>query len=122
MRRLWPGSHRRTRLRSFCSRRRNAGRHYRQHGRPAGDLPRNRTDMTRRWSIAGQLFALQVLVVTLLVAGCTLGAILLARRDARNAAEQEVVAVAETIARSPAVIEALHTAEPSRVLQPYAEA
>jgi two-component system CitB family sensor kinase len=78
--------------------------------------------MTRRWSIAGQLFALQVLVVTLLVAGCTLGAILLARRDARNAAEQEVVAVAETIARSPAVIEALRAADPSRLLQPYAEA
>ncbi|GLX99721.1 sensor histidine kinase [Actinoplanes sp. NBRC 101535] len=77
--------------------------------------------MVRRWSIAQQLFALQVLVVTLLVASGTAGAVLLARRDARNAAIEEVTAVAETIAHSPAVIEALHTADPTPLLQPYAE-
>ena len=77
--------------------------------------------MTQRWSIAGQLFALQVLVVTLLVAGGTAGAVLLARADARDAAADKVVAVAETVARSPFVIEALHTADPSRLLQPYTE-
>ncbi|GIF16518.1 sensor histidine kinase [Actinoplanes teichomyceticus] len=77
--------------------------------------------MTRRWSIARQLFALQVLVVTLLVAACTTGAVLLARRDARDAAIGEVTAVAETIAQSPAVIDALGAADPSVLLQPYAE-
>ncbi|KUL29285.1 sensor histidine kinase [Actinoplanes awajinensis] len=77
--------------------------------------------MTRRWSIARQLFALQALVVTLLVAVCTIGAVLLARRDARNAAIGEVTAVAETIAHTPAVIGALGAADPTRVLQPYAE-
>lgn len=77
--------------------------------------------MTRRWSIAGQLFALQVLVVTLLVASGTTGAFLIARRDTRNAAEQKVVAVAETIARSPTVISALASPDPTAVLQPYTE-
>jgi two-component system CitB family sensor kinase len=77
--------------------------------------------MTRRWSIAGQLFALQVLVVTLLVGSGTVGAFLLARRDARSAAVQEVVAVAETIARSPATVDALRSPDPTAVLQPYAE-
>lgn len=77
--------------------------------------------MTRRWSIAGQLFALQVLVVTLLVAGGTAGAVLLARSDARHAAADKVVAVAEAVAQSPYVVQALHTPDPSARLQPYAE-
>lgn len=77
--------------------------------------------MTRRGSIAGQLFALQVLVVTLLVGGGTAGAVLLARRDAHVSAIQEVVAVAESVARAPSVVSALHTANPTAVLQPYTE-
>ena len=78
--------------------------------------------MARRWSIARQLFALQVLVVTLLVAIGTTGAVLLARSDARNAAIAEVTAVAQTIAHSPAVSGALRGPDPSAALQPYAEA
>jgi two-component system CitB family sensor kinase len=77
--------------------------------------------MTRRWSIAGQLFALQVMVVTLLVGSCTAGAFLLARRDARNAATQEVTGMAEAIARSPAVADALQSPNPTNLLQPYAQ-
>ncbi|MDQ7907905.1 sensor histidine kinase [Phytohabitans sp. ZYX-F-186] len=77
--------------------------------------------MTRRWSIAGQLFALQVLVVTLLVAGGTAGAVLLARDDARDAAAEEVTSVAQTVARAPFVAEALASPDPTRRLQPYAE-
>jgi two-component system CitB family sensor kinase len=75
----------------------------------------------RRWSIAGQLFALQVLVVTLLVAAGTTAAALLARADARDAAREEVLAVAETVARSPHVATALRSADPAATLQPYAE-
>ncbi|MEV6350471.1 sensor histidine kinase [Actinoplanes sp. NPDC051851] len=78
--------------------------------------------MARHWSIARQLFALQVLVVTLLVALGSVGVVLLARRDARNAAVDEVKAVASTLALSPVVIEALAGDDPSAVLQPYAEA
>ncbi|MFD0969170.1 sensor histidine kinase [Plantactinospora endophytica] len=77
--------------------------------------------MTRRWSIARELFVLQVLVVTLLVAVGMAGAVLLARDDARNAAIEEVTAVAETIARSPQVADALRTPDPTVRLQPYAE-
>ncbi|MEU4692502.1 sensor histidine kinase [Actinoplanes sp. NPDC023714] len=73
-------------------------------------------------SIARQLFLLQVLVVTLLVAVGTTGAVLLARRDARNAAIEEVTAVAETIALSPAVVDGLRSDDPSAALQPWAEA
>jgi two-component system CitB family sensor kinase len=78
--------------------------------------------LARRWSIARQLFALQVLVVTLLVATGTTGAVLLAGNDARNAAISEVIAVAETIAHTPAVAAALDDTDPSATLQPYAEA
>ena len=78
--------------------------------------------MRQRWSIAGQLFALQVLVVSLLVAGGTTGAVLLARSDAHDAAVEEVSAVAETIARSPMVADALRSPDPTARLQPYAEA
>ncbi|GAA4686062.1 sensor histidine kinase [Phytohabitans rumicis] len=78
--------------------------------------------MTRRWSIAGQLFALQVLVVSLLVAGGTAGAVLLARADARDAASEKVLAVAYTVANAPFVAQALRSPDPTSRLQPYAEA
>ncbi|MFI7542635.1 ATP-binding protein [Actinoplanes sp. NPDC049599] len=78
--------------------------------------------MRRRWSIAGQLFALQVVVVSLLVAGGGTGAVLLARRDAHDAAVEEVSAVAEAIARSPMVVDAVRGPDPTALLQPYAEA
>ncbi|WP_430782607.1 sensor histidine kinase [Actinoplanes sp. G11-F43] len=78
--------------------------------------------MARRWSIARQLFALQVLVVTLLVAIGTVGAVLLAGRDARTAAIAEVRAVAEAIALSPSVGDALRAADPSARLRSYVEA
>ncbi|TDB69833.1 sensor histidine kinase [Micromonospora sp. KC723] len=75
----------------------------------------------RKWSIAGQLFALQALVVTLLVGAGAVGAALLARADAREAARAEVLAVAETVARSPEVAAALRSPDPATTLQPYAE-
>ncbi|MGN9777266.1 ATP-binding protein [Micromonospora sp. H33] len=76
----------------------------------------------RQWSIAGQLFALQAVVVTLLVLAGAAGAVWLARVDARQAAEEEVLAVAQTVARSPDVRAALASADPVARLQPYAEA
>ncbi len=75
----------------------------------------------RRWSIAGQLFALQVVVVTLLVAAGTVAVVALTRAHARDTARDEVLAVAETVARSPEVREALREPDPSARLQPYAE-
>ncbi|WDZ83339.1 sensor histidine kinase [Micromonospora cathayae] len=75
----------------------------------------------RKWSIAGQLFALQVLVVVVLVTAGGVGAALLARADATEAAREHVLAVAETVARTPGVVEALRSPDPAAVLAPYAE-
>jgi two-component system CitB family sensor kinase len=73
------------------------------------------------WSIAKQLFVLQVLVVTLLVAFGTTGAVLLARDDAERAAIDQVTGIAESVAHSPTVIAAVRGPDPTAVLEPYAE-
>jgi len=77
--------------------------------------------IARRWSIARQLFVLQVLVVTLLVAIGTAGAALLAKQDGEQAAIEEVTGIAEAVARSPMVADALRSPDPSARLQPYTE-
>ena len=73
------------------------------------------------WSIARQLFVLQVLVVTLLVAIGTTGAVLLAREDADHAAIDQVTDIAEAVARSGTVVDAVQRPNPTKILQPYAE-
>ena len=73
------------------------------------------------WSIARQLFVLQVLVVTLLVAIGTTGAVLLARADAEHAAIDQVTGIAEAVARSSTVVDAVQRPNPTKILQPYAE-
>ncbi|MBU2664966.1 sensor histidine kinase [Actinoplanes bogorensis] len=75
----------------------------------------------KRWSIARQLFVLQVLVVTVLVAIGTAGAVLLARDDTEQAAVDQVVGIAQAVAHSPTVINAVTEANPSSILQPYTE-
>ncbi|WP_127502105.1 sensor histidine kinase [Actinoplanes solisilvae] len=72
-------------------------------------------------SIARQLFILQVLVVTALVAIGTAGAVLLARDDAEQAAVDQVIGIAQAVAHSPTVLEAVRGPNPSTVLQPYTE-
>jgi sensor histidine kinase regulating citrate/malate metabolism len=76
--------------------------------------------MARWWprSLAGQAFALQVLVVALVVlAGSTL-AVLEARRDADAAARQQVLGVATALADSPSTAEAIESGRATAVLQP----
>ncbi|MFE9693296.1 ATP-binding protein [Micromonospora sp. NPDC005806] len=75
----------------------------------------------RQWSIAGQLFALQAVVVTLLVLAGAAGAVVLARSDSQQAAREQVLGVAQTAAHSPEVRTALAAPDPSATLQPYAE-
>ena len=77
--------------------------------------------ITRRWSIARQLFVLQVLVVTVLVGIGTTGAVLLVRDDTEQAAIDQVVGIAEAVAHSPTVVDAVRGRNPSAVLQPYTE-
>lgn len=73
-------------------------------------------------SVARQVLALQVLVVLVLVVAAVAIAAYDARRDARASATERAVAVARTLADSPALDEALREPEPSRTIQPLAEA
>ncbi|MFJ7204154.1 ATP-binding protein [Streptomyces sp. NPDC098789] len=72
-------------------------------------------------SLAGQLFAMQVVLVALVVAGCAVFAYATARRQAEEAAERQAGAAARAVADSPSVREAVHGPDPSAALQPYAE-
>ncbi|MFD7499076.1 SpoIIE family protein phosphatase [Streptomyces sp. NPDC059832] len=73
-------------------------------------------------SLAGQVFALQVVVVVLLVAASVLALIVQARHDSSTEARNRSVAVAQTFAHSPGLLTALKAPDPSRVLQPLTEA
>ncbi|MFD3696238.1 ATP-binding protein [Streptomyces sp. NPDC058646] len=76
-------------------------------------------------SLAGQLFAMQVLLVAVVVAGCAVFAYATARGQAEDAARRQAGAVARAVADSPSVQEAVRGAargtDPSSALQPYAE-
>lgn len=84
--------------------------------------PRRGTWRPGRWSLARQLLAAQLLVVLLVVAGAATLAYLDARSDSQAAAGRRATAIALTVADSPEVRTALAGPDPSRVLQPYAEA
>ncbi|MFF4379661.1 SpoIIE family protein phosphatase [Kitasatospora sp. NPDC001547] len=92
----------------------------RPHGRP--QLPRAK----RRWpvwhrSVAGQVFALQVLVVLLLVVTAAVALVVQSRNDAEHEARNRSVAVAQTFASSPGIVDALRSPDPTAVLQPRAQ-
>jgi sensor histidine kinase regulating citrate/malate metabolism len=74
----------------------------------------------RRWSLARQVLALLTAAMIVVVAAAVLAAYLQARRAAYDAARDEVMSVARTVAASPAVLEALDDPHPSTALQPYA--
>lgn len=72
-------------------------------------------------SLAGQLFAMQVVLVAVVVAGCAVFAYVTDRMQAEESARHRSYAAASAIARSPSVREAIRTPRPSEELQPYAE-
>lgn len=84
-------------------------------------------------SLAGQLFAMQVVLVAAVVAGCAVFAYATARDQAEEAARRQAGAVARAVADSPSVREAVVAAlrapgrgstgpgGPTAALQPYAE-
>ncbi|WP_435648831.1 SpoIIE family protein phosphatase [Kitasatospora purpeofusca] len=90
------------------------GRH--QHARAARPKP------GRVRSVAGQVFALQVVVVLLLVVAAVVALVVQSRNDARQEATTRSVAVAQTYANSPGIVQALRSPDPSAVLQPSAQA
>src|SRR5437879_7774832 len=75
----------------------------------------------RRRSLASQLFVMQVVVVAAVVAGGAVLAYLNAARSTTESARRHVTAVAAAIADAPVVAGAVTDANPSQVLQPYAE-
>jgi len=77
----------------------------------------------RTWSLARQLFALQVGVVAIVVLAGGAAAYLQARERSQVTTGERVIAVARSVAASPLVRSAVTAPEanPSAVLQPYAE-
>ncbi|MFE0459561.1 ATP-binding protein [Kitasatospora sp. NPDC058965] len=80
--------------------------------RPGRRLPR---------SLAGQLFAVQVVIVAAVVAGSVLLAYWVTADRAEATARREVTGVARTVADSPTVRQAVLAPDPSAALQPFAE-
>ena len=85
----------------------------------AGTLGRMRLPRPR--SLAGQLFAMQVVLVAVLVGGYTGFAYVHHHSQAESSARHRAVATARAVAHSPSVREAIRTDTPERTLQPYAE-
>ena len=73
------------------------------------------------WSLATQLFALQAVVILVVVVGSAIAGYSHASAANSTAAQDEVLGVAHAVAAAPTVREGLAAPEPSAVLQPYAE-
>lgn len=73
-------------------------------------------------SVARQVLGLQVIAVLVLVVTALALATYDARSDIRSGARDEAVSVAQAVARSPVLHEAMATGAPTALLQPYAEA
>ncbi|MFF3373051.1 ATP-binding protein [Streptomyces sp. NPDC002680] len=72
-------------------------------------------------SLAAQLFAMQAVLIAVVVAGCALFTYVSDRSQAEDAAGRQAMAVARSVADAPSVREAIRTApEPTKLLQPYA--
>ncbi|WBO63781.1 sensor histidine kinase [Streptomyces camelliae] len=76
--------------------------------------------LPRPRSLAGQLFAMQAVLIALVVAGYALFTYVSDQRQAEDAAVRQVTAVARSIADAPSVRAAIHTPHPSATLEPYA--
>ncbi|MFB7667052.1 ATP-binding protein [Kitasatospora sp. NPDC056138] len=88
---------------------------------PSGTHPRPYPSPRRRLrSLAGQLFAVQIVIVAAVVAGGAVLAYLLTAGRAEDSARHQVTAAAWAVADSPTVREAAAGPDPSRLLQPYA--
>lgn len=76
--------------------------------------------LPRPRSLAGQLFAMQAVLIAVVVAGYALFTYVSDRNQAEEAAGRQATAVARSVADSPSVRAAVHTANPTATLQPYA--
>ncbi|MEU2266306.1 sensor histidine kinase [Streptomyces olindensis] len=71
-------------------------------------------------SLAGQLFAMQAVLIAVVVAGYALFTYVSDRSQAEEAARRQARAVARSVADSPSVLAATRTSDPTAQLQPYA--
>ncbi|MFF8384650.1 ATP-binding protein [Streptomyces kanasensis] len=78
--------------------------------------------LPRPRSLAGQLFAMQAVLVAVIVSGCAVFAYLTDHAQAEETARRQVTATATAVARSPAVLTAVRSDHPTTALQPYADA
>ncbi|GAB2726814.1 ATP-binding protein [Streptomyces bullii] len=79
-----------------------------------------RIPLPRPRSLAAQLFAMQAVLIAVVVAGYALFTYLSDRGQAEDAAGRQATAVARSVADSPSVVEAIRTPDPTAELQPYA--
>ncbi|MFF9979349.1 SpoIIE family protein phosphatase [Streptomyces erythrochromogenes] len=76
----------------------------------------------RAHSVAGQVFALQAVIVLLLITAAALALVFQARYDIQRDARNRSLAAAEAFAHAPGLPEALMSRDPTAALQPLAEA
>ncbi|MGW2899160.1 sensor histidine kinase [Streptomyces sp. NPDC001212] len=76
--------------------------------------------LPRPRSLAGQLFAMQAVLLALVVAGYALFSYVSDRGQAEESARRQTTAVARSIADAPSVLAAVRTSDPSAELQPFA--
>ncbi|GAB1337902.1 sensor histidine kinase [Streptomyces sp. E-15] len=76
--------------------------------------------LSRPRSLAGQLFAMQAVLIAVVVAGYALFTYVSDRRQAEDAAAGQATAVARSIADSPSVRAAVRGPDPTALLEPYA--
>jgi len=79
------------------------------------------THIPRGWSLARQLFAIQAGIVLIVVVGALVAAYTQASHQNLDENRDKVLAVAESVADTPSVREALRGSDPSADLQPFAE-
>ncbi|MBQ1094378.1 sensor histidine kinase [Streptomyces sp. B93] len=79
-----------------------------------------RLTLPRPRSLAGQLFAMQAVLIAVVVAGYALFTYVSDRSQTEEAAGRQAMAVARSIADSPSVRAAIGTPDPTATLQPYA--
>ncbi|TVL91384.1 SpoIIE family protein phosphatase/ATP-binding protein [Streptomyces sp. SAJ15] len=87
-------------------------------GQSRGERPRSILGVR---SVAGQALLLQVTVILLIVTAGVVALVLQAERDSTTEARRRSLAVAQTFANSPGMIDALRSPDPSAILQPMAE-
>ncbi|MCH6163965.1 SpoIIE family protein phosphatase [Streptomyces marispadix] len=92
------------------------------HGAPHGSRGRRLWSLLSEASVARQVFALQIVVVLLLVLAAVVALVLQARSDSATAARDRSLAVAETFANSPGTLSGLRSPDPTARLLGPAEA